>query len=98
MLVSRCVKQQLEGEEMEMKAGKLKKAMEGSNPAKIKHISQYLFNLVKVVQDFGVRDRSRLDLFGGLGCLVICFKSEYVRILWIIRAIIMILACFRRHD
>ena len=55
----------------------MKKAMvEGSNPAKIKHISQYLFNLVKVVQDFGVRDRSRLDLFGRLGCLVICFKSR----------------------
>ena len=66
--------------------------MELTNPAQIKNISQYLFNLVKVVQDSGVRDRSwsRLDLFGGLGCLVICFKSEYVRILWIIRAIIMI--------
>ena len=37
-------------------------------------ISQYLFNLVKVVQDFGVRD-SPGDLFGGLGFLVICFKS-----------------------
>ena len=72
--------------------------MELTNPAQIKNISQYLFNLVKVVQDSGVRDRSRLDLFGGLGCLVICFKSEYVWILWIIRAIIMILACFRRHD
>ena len=64
--------------------------MELTNPAQIKNISQYLFNLVKVVQDSGVRDRSRLDLFWGLGCIVICFKSEYVRILWIIRAIIMI--------
>ena len=64
--------------------------MELTNPAQIKNISQYLFNLVKVVQDSGVRARSRLHLFGGLGCLVICFKSEYVRILWIIRAIIMI--------
>ena len=50
--------------------------MELSNPAQIKNISQYLFNLVTVVQDFGVRDRSRLDLFGGLGCLVICFRSR----------------------
>ena len=74
-MVPRCVKQQLEGEEME--AGKLKKATEGSNPAKIKHISQYLFNLVKVVQDSGVGDRSRLDLFGGLGCLVFSFKSKF---------------------
>ena len=53
MLVSRHVMQQLEGEEMEL-----------TNAAQIKNISQYLFNLVKVVQDFGVRDRSRLDLFG----------------------------------
>ena len=29
MLVARCVKQQLEGEEQEMAAGKLEKAMKG---------------------------------------------------------------------
>ena len=29
MLVARCVKQQLEGEELEMAAGKLEKAMKG---------------------------------------------------------------------
>ena len=48
MLVSRRVNQQLEGEEMEL-----------TNPAQIKNITQYLFNLVKVIQDSGVRDRSR---------------------------------------
>ena len=59
MLVSRPIKHHLEGEEMEL-----------TNPAQIKNISQYLlFNLVKVVQDSGVRARSRLHLFGGLGCL-----------------------------